>query len=464
MHEQDVRRAVGMPGGMDSPAAEHTADYLAESLGLRARPSGSAPPAGTTVVLEIAGHAPYAFTVDENGRGERLTDLPADPTVRLQTDRESFIVLAGGRRTPEPGVGRRHRRHRSRTADPRHPGGHPVTTKPDLWSLSDMPDQDGPDLPGHRHHPRRPRLPRRARAGPPRRPGGPRRPEPRRSWPRPRPRSAGRSRAPTLEQLRRRPRRPRLGTPGGGARRVVRPDRRAGQQRRRDGAAVRADRRRLRAADGDQPLRAVPADRPAAARCWSRARAARVVTVSSIMHKTARTPPLGDPRQQSGRYQRWPVYGETKLANLLFTYELDRRCREAELPVKALAAHPGFAGHPPRRERPVRSRRPAGAPRSSTRRSRWSPSPAHSGALPMLMAATADLPGGDVLRAEQRSAQTRGLPAVVDSTRALPRRARPARAVGAQRAHRGSRVPLTQDLRSADRRPRGRCRTTAPVP
>ena len=28
----------------------------------------------------------------------------------------------------------------------------------------------------------------------------------------------------------------------------------------------------------------------------------------------------------------------------MFTYELERRCREAELPIKALAAHPGFAG------------------------------------------------------------------------------------------------------------------------
>ena len=55
-------------------------------------------------MLEVAGHAPCAFTVNENGRGERLTEPPADPTVTLQTDRESFIVLAGGRRTPEPGA------------------------------------------------------------------------------------------------------------------------------------------------------------------------------------------------------------------------------------------------------------------------------------------------------------------------------------------------------------------------
>ena len=62
--------------------------------------------------------------------------------------------------------------------------------------------------------------------------------------------------------------------------RGVRPDRRAGQQRRRDGHVLPADRRRPRAADGDQPLRAVPADRaavPAAGRQRGRDRGDRVV-------------------------------------------------------------------------------------------------------------------------------------------------------------------------------------------
>lgn len=103
MHEQDVRRAVGMPGGMDSPAAKHTADYLAESLGyVLAKRIGAQP--GTTVVLEVAGSDPVAHTVNESGRGERLAEVPESPTARLSTDRETFIVLAGGRRTPEPGA------------------------------------------------------------------------------------------------------------------------------------------------------------------------------------------------------------------------------------------------------------------------------------------------------------------------------------------------------------------------
>jgi uncharacterized protein (TIGR03083 family) len=102
MHEQDIRRAVDRPGGMDSPAARHTAEYLAESLGyVLAKRVGA--PAGTTVVLELEGSAPYAFAVSDAGRGERLPDAPQDPAVLLRMDRDAFIRLAGGRCEPEPG-------------------------------------------------------------------------------------------------------------------------------------------------------------------------------------------------------------------------------------------------------------------------------------------------------------------------------------------------------------------------
>ena len=100
MHEQDVRRAVDRRGGMDSPAARHTADYLAESLGFVVAKRVGAPP-GTTVVLEVTGSDPLAFGVTDAGRGEPLAGLPAEPTVGLSMDRESFILLAGGRRAPE---------------------------------------------------------------------------------------------------------------------------------------------------------------------------------------------------------------------------------------------------------------------------------------------------------------------------------------------------------------------------
>jgi uncharacterized protein (TIGR03083 family) len=102
MHEQDVRRAVGRPGGMDTPPAKHTAEYLAESLGyVLVKKVGA--PAGTTLVLDMAGSEPFAFTVNDAGRGERLADVPARPTVTLRMDRESFVRLAGGRCDAEPG-------------------------------------------------------------------------------------------------------------------------------------------------------------------------------------------------------------------------------------------------------------------------------------------------------------------------------------------------------------------------
>ncbi|EON22387.1 MULTISPECIES: maleylpyruvate isomerase family mycothiol-dependent enzyme [Nocardioides] len=102
MHEQDVRRALDLPGGLESPAARHSADYLAESLGyVLAKKLKAAP--GTTVVLEVEGHAPLAATVTDESRGQLLEAVPADPTVTLRTDRETFVLLAGGRRLPAPG-------------------------------------------------------------------------------------------------------------------------------------------------------------------------------------------------------------------------------------------------------------------------------------------------------------------------------------------------------------------------
>jgi uncharacterized protein (TIGR03083 family) len=98
MHEQDVRRAVGRTGGLDSPAAEHTVDYLLESLPLvLAKRAGAR--TGTTLLVEVEGSVPAGFGVDQDGRGARLPDVPQNPTTRLVMDRETFIVLAGGRRS-----------------------------------------------------------------------------------------------------------------------------------------------------------------------------------------------------------------------------------------------------------------------------------------------------------------------------------------------------------------------------
>jgi NAD(P)-dependent dehydrogenase (short-subunit alcohol dehydrogenase family) len=68
---------------------------------------------------------------------------------------------------------------------------------------------------------------------------------------------------------------------------------------------------------------------------------ARVVTLSSNGHKLGRID--FDDLHYARRYSRWLAYCRSKLANLLFALELDRRLRASSSAVRSLAAHPGYA-------------------------------------------------------------------------------------------------------------------------
>jgi NAD(P)-dependent dehydrogenase (short-subunit alcohol dehydrogenase family) len=68
--------------------------------------------------------------------------------------------------------------------------------------------------------------------------------------------------------------------------------------------------------------------------------AARVVSISSNGHRMGRID--FDDLQGERRYRRWRAYAQSKLANLLFMRELDRRAREAGLALTSVAAHPGY--------------------------------------------------------------------------------------------------------------------------
>ena len=68
----------------------------------------------------------------------------------------------------------------------------------------------------------------------------------------------------------------------------------------------------------------------------------RVVTVSSGMHLIGYIS-LKDLNWKSRPYFAWPAYGQSKLANLLFTSELQRRLSAAGSALKAHAAHPGYS-------------------------------------------------------------------------------------------------------------------------
>jgi NAD(P)-dependent dehydrogenase (short-subunit alcohol dehydrogenase family) len=141
----------------------------------------------------------------------------------------------------------------------------------------------------------------------------------------------------------------------------------------------------------------------------------RVVNTGSQAHRVARRAPLEDPRVGHGRYSRWHAYAQSKLANLMATFELDRRLRAAGLPVKALAAHPGFSatglmstGLGEGASRAVRGVL-VGAFRVLGQ-------PPRLGALPTLMAATADLPGATYVGPSDLF-QMRGRPRVVGTRR-----------------------------------------------
>ncbi|HUS25030.1 MAG TPA: oxidoreductase [Candidatus Binatia bacterium] len=73
----------------------------------------------------------------------------------------------------------------------------------------------------------------------------------------------------------------------------------------------------------------------------------RVVLMSSLAHRMTKGLDLGDLHYERTPYQPMDAYGRSKLAVLLFAFELDRRLKRAGLPVKAVAAHPGWSNTNP---------------------------------------------------------------------------------------------------------------------
>jgi NAD(P)-dependent dehydrogenase (short-subunit alcohol dehydrogenase family) len=119
----------------------------------------------------------------------------------------------------------------------------------------------------------------------------------------------------------------------------------------------------------------------------------RVVTVSSAVAQAGRI--HFDDLQGERRYWRWGAYAQSKLANLLFAFELDRRAAAAGTGLISVAAHPGFAAT----NLQAAASRTQGHPiraRASALGAQLMGQPAAAGALPLLYAATEpDVHGGD---------------------------------------------------------------------
>jgi NAD(P)-dependent dehydrogenase (short-subunit alcohol dehydrogenase family) len=137
----------------------------------------------------------------------------------------------------------------------------------------------------------------------------------------------------------------------------------------------------------------------------------RVVTVSSAAHRHGRIE-LDDLNWEHRRYRRWAAYGQSKLANLLFTLELDRRLVEAGSPVRALAAHPGYAAT----NLQLRTGSILQTSLMAVTNRLFAQSDA-MGALPTLYAATQDLPGGSYVGPDG-TGERRGHPTLVGRTAA----------------------------------------------
>ncbi|WP_243789898.1 SDR family NAD(P)-dependent oxidoreductase [Saccharopolyspora gloriosae] len=119
---------------------------------------------------------------------------------------------------------------------------------------------------------------------------------------------------------------------------------------------------------------------------------ARVVTTSSLGHRTGGLD-LSDPHWDRRRYSPTLAYGASKLANLLFAAELDRRLRLTGEPVLSVAAHPGLT---------VSELLNNSLTRGGTWRARLLliperllSQPVSAGVAPQLLAATGPVRGGD---------------------------------------------------------------------
>jgi NAD(P)-dependent dehydrogenase (short-subunit alcohol dehydrogenase family) len=135
----------------------------------------------------------------------------------------------------------------------------------------------------------------------------------------------------------------------------------------------------------------------------------RVVTLSSGAHRMGKIN-LEDLNWEHRRYQRWPAYGQSKLADLMFMFELQRRLAAAGSPVRSVGAHPGYAAT--ELQSRTGNRLQNGVMSILNRVIAQS---GEQGAWPTLYAATQDIPGGSYVGPDGRG-EMRGHPTLVPSS------------------------------------------------
>lgn len=144
----------------------------------------------------------------------------------------------------------------------------------------------------------------------------------------------------------------------------------------------------------------------------------RVVTVSSVAHRMGRMD--WDDLQGERSYSRWRRYGQSKLANLLFAFELQRRSDAGNWDIRSVAAHPGYSSTHLQTSGPGLGGGLIGMANVVFGKvgNVLIAQSDESGALPSLYAATVDgVPGGAFI-GPSGPGEMRGSPRIVSSTRA----------------------------------------------
>jgi uncharacterized protein (TIGR03083 family) len=100
VHEQDMRRAVGRAGDLDTAVASHALGMVTASMSFVVGKKVS-PPEGSVVVFSLSGPLARDVAVGiVEGRGSLLDAAPEEPTVRLRMTTETYARLGCGRLDP----------------------------------------------------------------------------------------------------------------------------------------------------------------------------------------------------------------------------------------------------------------------------------------------------------------------------------------------------------------------------
>lgn len=98
-HDQDIRRAVGRPGGLDGDVAR-AAHHRLSSMGMpRIIVKSAGAPDGTTVAFDLTPEQ-WSFGIAVDGGRGAIIETPKDAMVRIACDLETFFCLCGGRWKP----------------------------------------------------------------------------------------------------------------------------------------------------------------------------------------------------------------------------------------------------------------------------------------------------------------------------------------------------------------------------